>query len=166
MNAFLSNDPACWASIESTLAALACPVRSSVGANAASWASFAFDAAGGCARFAFANPFTLPATRVYAASCSGRTPSGGAGGSNNCSPDNAAGAGAGAGADTTPPVPPESGAGVPGPALPTFAAGMAGLAAAFPNGLTAGTGFVGGTAFFAATAFGPNPVVVTANADA
>ncbi len=40
------------------------------------------------------------------------------------------------------------------------------MAAAFPKGLTGGTGFGGGTGFCGATAFGPNPVVVTANADA
>ena len=62
MNAFLSNEPACWASIVSTLAALACPARSSVGASAASWASLAFDAAGGCARLSLAKPLTLPVT--------------------------------------------------------------------------------------------------------
>ena len=50
MNAFLSNVPGCWASIVSTLAALACPARSSAGASAASCASLAFDAAGGWAR--------------------------------------------------------------------------------------------------------------------
>src|SRR6478672_11983956 len=43
MNAFLSKEPACWASIEATFASLACPVRSSDGASAASCASFAFE---------------------------------------------------------------------------------------------------------------------------
>ena len=47
MKAFLSKVPACWASIVSALAALAWPLRSSVGASAASCASLAFEAAGG-----------------------------------------------------------------------------------------------------------------------
>ena len=71
MNAFLSKVPGCWASIVSTLAALACPARSSVGASAASWASLAFDAAGGCARLSLAKPLTLPVTWVKAGSSSG-----------------------------------------------------------------------------------------------
>ena len=38
---------------------------------AASWASFAFDAAGGCARFAGANPLTFPFTWLNAGSSAG-----------------------------------------------------------------------------------------------
>ena len=60
MNAFLSNVPACWASIVSALAALACPARSSVGASAASCASLAFDAAGGCARLSSGEALDVP----------------------------------------------------------------------------------------------------------
>ena len=62
MNAFLSNEPACWASIVSTLAALACPARSSVGASAASCASLAFDAAGGWARLSSPTALIPPVT--------------------------------------------------------------------------------------------------------
>ncbi len=157
MNAFLSKVPAGWASIESAFAALAWPVTSSVGASAASCASFAFDAAGGCARLALANVFTFFVTCLNAGSPSGATPGGLAGGWSSWSPDRAAGSGAGAG----PPLIAGAGGAAPGPP-PT---GLAPFAAALPSGLLAGTGFLGGTGFFAGTAPGPNPVVVTASAD-
>ena len=80
MNAFLSKVPACCASIVSALAALAWPLRSSVGASAASWASLAFEPAGGCARLALANVFTFFVTLVNAGSLSGSTPGGLTGG--------------------------------------------------------------------------------------
>ncbi len=91
MNAFLSNDPGRWASIVSALAALACEPTSPDGGNAASWASLAFDAAGGCARFSRPVALTLPVTAVKAGSSSGRTPLGRTGGCNSASAANSAG---------------------------------------------------------------------------
>ena len=74
MNAFLSNEPACWASIVSTLAALAWPATSSVGRErprpGPPWPS---TPAGGCALLALAKPLTLPVTCVKAGSSSGAT---------------------------------------------------------------------------------------------
>ena len=167
MNAFLSNVPGCWASIVSTLAALACPARSSAGASAASWASLAFAAAGGCARFAAATPFTAPTTWLNAGSAAGRTPGGGTGGASSWSEVSARRA-ADVGA-APPAAASERSAGARaarrsgGPRRPPP---FAGFAAALPSGLTFGTGFGGGTGFFAGTASGPNPVRTTASADA
>src|SRR3954462_533160 len=101
MNAFLSKVPGCWASIVSTLAALACPARSSAGGSAASWASFAFDAAGGGARFGAPTPRPALVTWVNAGSPAGRTPGGGTGGASNLSGDDAAGVMTAAGVGAT-----------------------------------------------------------------
>ena len=92
MKAFLSNVPGCWASIVSALAALACDPTSPAGGSAASWASLAFAAAGGCARFSRAVALTLPVTAVKAGSSSGRTPVGRTGGCSSASAANGAGA--------------------------------------------------------------------------
>jgi hypothetical protein len=50
-------------------------------------------------------------------------------------------------------------------APPAFGLPLAGLAAALPSRLFAGTGLGGGTGFLGATAAGPKPVIVTASAD-
>ena len=160
MNAFLSNDPGRWASIESALAALACDPTSPDGGTAASWASLAFAVAGGCARFSRPVALTLPVTAVNAGSASGRTPLGGTGGCNRAS--------------AAPSAVPADGPSVEAPSEPVFPrpdpvdgpAGAAFFAPARPSGLTAGTFFGGGTAFLAGTLPGPNPVVVTASAEA
>ena len=118
MNAFLSNEPACWASIEATFASLACPAMSSDGASAASWASFALDAAGGCARLSLANAFTLPVTCLNAGSCSGATDFGATGGCNSWSADSGA-----AGIAVAPPPEGAAGGAAPrGPPPPTWRA--------------------------------------------
>ena len=158
MNAFLSNVPGCWASMVSALAAFAWPVRSSVGARAASWASLAFAAAGGCARLTLAKVLTFFVTWVNAGSLSGSTPGGLTGGCSSCSPESAAGSAAG--------PPPTAGAGAGGAAPGPPPAGFAPFAAALPRGLLAGTGLGGGTGFLGATCPGPKPVVVTASAEA
>src|SRR5664279_4962339 len=85
MNAFLSKVPGCWASMASTLAALACPATSSVGGSAASWASLAFAAAGGCAFLLLATAVTLPLTWLKAGSSAGLAAVGGAGGRSSLS---------------------------------------------------------------------------------
>ena len=143
----------------STFASLACPAMSSVGASAASWASFAFDAAGGCARLSLAKALTLPVTCLKAGSCSGATVFGATGGCNSWSADSGA-----AGIAVAPPPPVGAAVGA-APRGPPPTAALARLAAALPSGLTLGTGLVGGTGFFGATAAGPKPVFVTASAD-
>ena len=149
----------------STLAALACPARSSPGATAASCASLAFAAAGGCARFAAAAPFTAPVTWANAGSAAGLTPGGGTGGASSWSEVSGARRTSGR---HRPRLPPERGPGQRRApvAAPFGPAAFAGFAAALPSGLTFGTGFGGGTGFFAGTASGPNPVRTTASADA
>src|SRR5450755_1585259 len=162
MNAFLSKVPGCWASMASTLAALACPATSSVGGSAASWASLTFDAAGGCAFLPLAKAVTLPLTWSKAGSSSGLVAVGGAGGCSSLSAVNGAGtvgAAALAAGAVVGPVPDAA-------ALPRLPTGLAAPAPALPNGLTGGTGFAGGTGFFAATDPGPKPVFVTASANA
>ena len=165
MNAFLSNVPGCWASIVSTLAALACPARSSAGASAASCASLAFAAAGGCARFAAAAPFTAPVTWANAGSArrtdAGRgRPAGPAAGRRRAAPRRRRCG------PPRPPSEPGAGAAAARRSAPSGRRPSPGFAAAFPSGLTFGTGFGGGTGFFAGTASGPNPVRTTASADA
>ena len=160
MNAFLSNEPGRWASIESALAALACDPTSPDGGTAASWASLAFAVAGGCARFSRPVALTLPVTAVNAGSASGRTPLGGTGGCSRASS---------ARARRRPlrPLPPRAAEpAFPRPAPVEGPTGAAFFAPARPSGLTAGTFFGGGTAFLAGTLPGPNPVVVTASAEA
>ena len=132
---------------------------SPAGGSAASWASLAFDAAGGCARFSLAVALTLPVTAVKAGSSSGRTWLGGTGGCSSASAASGAGAVATSRRSTD-----HRRAGSAAP-LP-FPPGAVFFAPARPSGLTAGTFLGGGTGFFAGTAPGPKPVVVTASADA
>ena len=166
MNAFLSNEPGCWASIVSTLAALACPARSSVGASAASCASLAFDAAGGCARFAFAKPLTVPVTCVNAGSSSGRAPGGGTGGGQELVGRQRRRAAVAA-------APPRRRQRRP-PGRRRAPAGAASAPAGFgalrrrpcPAGSPPAPAWAAAPASSAAPTSGPNPVVVTASADA
>ncbi len=119
MKAFLSNEPAGCASIESTFEAFAWPARSSEGACAASCASLAFAEAGGCAFLAAAKPLTFSVTCMNAGSAAATAA--------------IAGAGAGFGPFGPPPA-----AGFE-PALPSL--DFAG------TGLAGGVGFFAGTAF-------------------
>src|SRR5215211_393953 len=152
IKAFFSKEPACWASIVSTLAALACPARSSGGASAASWASLAFEAAGGCALLVLAKPSMLPVTWAKAGSSSGRTAVGATGGCSSWSADMGAGAVVGAAA---PPVTGGAAGALPAAAPLTGPRALAGSAPALPSLLTAGTGLGGGVGFLALTDSGP-----------
>ena len=166
MNAFLSNEPACWASMVSTFAALAWPGRSSVGASAASCASLAFDGRRRMRLLVLGEAgLTWPVTCVKAGSSLGphlgrRRPAVAAAGRRTAAP--------GRPSLRRPPA---------APAAPQRRHRSRrpcrhrrpvwrGFAPALPSGCTAGTGFGGGTGFFAGTASGPKPVLVTASAEA
>ena len=151
MNAFLSKPPGRWASIVSTLAALAWPSTSPDGGTAASCASLAFAAAGGCAFFSRPWAFTAAVTPVNPGSSSGRVRDGGVGGASTSGSAAATGPGpAAAGAGARP----------GGPAA--FRAGRDAAA----SGDFAGVRFGGGTGFLPGTAPGPKPVFTTFRADA
>ena len=162
MNAFLSNVPACCASIVSTFAAFAWPATSSVGASAASCASFAFDAAGGCAFLAVGESLDVAlhlgerrvlarASRPAAARAAGaacrRVSGAGAGRRHRRRHRGHRRAGRRRG-----PVPVRRPWGLRGGGLAERRDRLDGLG--------------GGTGFFGATAPGPKPVVVTASAEA
>ena len=116
----------------------------------------------------FAKPLTPPVTWPKAGSAAGLVPVGGAGGCSSLSVVSGAGPSAGAAAPAAAPTgarhrrrPCRRRADHrcrPTPLRPWHRPCRAGW--------TAGTGFAGGTAFFAGTDAGPNPVLVTASAEA